>query len=271
MGVVKNPAALGAMEVLERLAYRSMSAGVALSPGIREGMRAKSASSKPVAMIPNGCDLDLFRPPVRGEKESPPFSIPEDGLRCIFMGAHGIANGLDAVLDAASVLKARGSDHIHFLFVGDGMLKPRLQARTAREGLTNCRFYDPLPKTRLAGLLRHMDVGLMILDNVPAFYYGTSPNKFFDYIASGLPVLNNYPGWLADMIAENRCGKAVPPASPAAFADALEELAADPAGRREMGRNSRSLAERRFDRRVLADELTRFLEGLVWQECSVPE
>ena len=54
-----------------------------------------------------------------------------------------------------------------------------------------------MPKTELNKLVASADVGLMVLANVPAFYYGTSPNKFFDYISSGLPVLNNYPGWLA--------------------------------------------------------------------------
>ena len=53
----------------------------------------------------------------------------------------------------------------------------------------------------------------------PAFYYGTSPNKFFDYISSGLAVLNNYPGWLADMIQENKLGIVVPPKDANAFAE----------------------------------------------------
>ena len=56
---------------------------------------------------------------------------------------------------------------------------------------------------------QNVDIGLMILENIPAFYYGTSPNKFFDYISLGLPVLNNYPGWLVEMISENNCGIAV--------------------------------------------------------------
>ena len=76
----------------------------------------------------------------------------------------------------------------------------------------------------------------MILANIPAFYYCTSPNKFFDYISSGLPVLNNYPGWLAEMIKEHQCGIAVPPGDPVAFADALIHLADSPGLRRFMGR-----------------------------------
>lgn len=102
----------------------------------------------------------------------------------------------------------------------------------------------------------------MILDNVPAFYHGTSPNKFFDYISSGLPVLNNYPGWLADLIVETECGIAVPPEKPAAFAEALIYLADNPAVRERMGRNSRKLAEAQFSRDELADRLVSILEAV---------
>lgn len=85
-------------------------------------------------------------------------------------------------------------------FIGDGKMKPHLMDRVKREKLDSCRFYDPMPKKELNTIVASADVGLMVLANVPAFYYGTSPNKFFDYISSGLAVLNNYPGWLADMI-----------------------------------------------------------------------
>lgn len=187
MGVVSNPVVLLGMGILEQLSYAAMHAGVALSPGIRKGMLKGAGARKKVAMIPNGCDLEIFKPcPVPG--------VPQKGLRCIFIGAHGIANGLDAVLDAAGVLKEKGRTDISLLFVGDGKLRPHLKQRAVDEGLENCIFLDPIPKTRVSELLQQVDVGMMILDNVPAFYYGTSPNKFFDYIAGGLPVLNNYPG-----------------------------------------------------------------------------
>jgi glycosyltransferase involved in cell wall biosynthesis len=100
----------------------------------------------------------------------------------------------------------------------------------------------------------------MILANVPAFYQGTSPNKFFDYIASGLPVVNNYPGWLAEMISTHQCGLVVPPGESSAFCDALVRLADDPNARCEWGKNSRLLAEKKFDRTVLAAYFVAVLE-----------
>jgi len=98
------------------------------------------------------------------------------------------------------------------------------------------------------------------LADVPAFYYGTSPNKFFDYLSAGLPVVNNYPGWLADLIQEHQCGLAVPPRNPTALADALCQLADDPARRREFGRNARRLAETTFARELLTKLFVNWLE-----------
>jgi len=171
-----------------------------------------------------------------------------------------MANGLDAVLDAALVLKKRGNTRIRLVFIGDGKLKPELVARADREGLDNCLFLAPVNKRKLTAYLRGADAGLMILANVPAFYYGTSPNKFFDYIAIGLPVINNYPGWLAEMITRSECGIAVEPDNPEAFADALEKMAANPSLVNEMGLRARELAVSEFDREKLGDRFVDFLE-----------
>ena len=139
--------------------------------------------------------------------------------------------------------------------------KPELQARCAAEGIDNIVFKDPMPKTELDKLMAGVDVGLMILANVPAFYYGTSPNKFFDYISMGLPVLNNYPGWLAAMIEEERIGVAVAPESPASFAEGLIFLAENPSERVQMARRARAFAAREFDREQLTERFVDELES----------
>ena len=257
---LKNPFLLGAMSLLEWASYRTADAAIGLSPGIVEGIGRRSAAGLPVAMVPNGCDLDLFHPSRRAPLDLP--GVNRGDFVAGFTGAHGVANGLDAVLDAASVLKKQGHSHVKLVLIGDGKEKDRLVARAKAEGLDNCVFLPPVPKKDIARVTASFDCGLMILKNVPAFYYGTSPNKFFDYISSGIPVLNNYPGWLADMIRAHDCGIAVPPADPGAFADALVRLAGlSDDERRAMGLRGRALAEAEFSRERLSDVFVDRLEA----------
>lgn len=159
-------------------------------------------------------------------------------MLAIFTGTHGNANGLESVVNAAAVLKDRGRDDVRIALVGQGREKPKLVADAKERGLNNVLFVDPVPKTKLTGLMAGADLGLQVLRNVPAFYFGTPPNKFFGYISAGLPVLNKYPGWLAGFIGEYDCGFAVPPDDPSAFAEALIEAAEHRDALRQKGVNA---------------------------------
>lgn len=251
MGVIRNSLVLWAMGVLEWASYRSANALVGLSPGIVDGIMHRGVPRENIALVPNGCDMALFAGNVEPWR---PAGISETDLMAVFAGTHGMANGLDAVLNAAAELKRRGRNDIKLLLIGSGKLKPALVARAKAENLHNVVFHEPVNKARLAGLMASTDIGLQVLANVPAFYYGTSPNKFFDYIAAGLPVLNNYPGWLAELIGQHHCGFAVPPDDPVAFATALELAAGDRPALKGMGKRGRALALKQFSRDELADE-----------------
>ena len=257
MGVIRNPFALRAMSILEWSSYRSAHRLIGLSPGIVEGIARQGVAKERIKMIPNGCDLDIFMKPAAPWR---PDGVAAGDLMAIFAGTQGVANGLDAVLGAAAELKRRKRIDIKLVLIGDGKLKPALQARADAEGLNNVIFHSPVPKPRLAGLMAEADIGMQILANVPAFFFGTSPNKFFDYIAAGLPVLNNYPGWLADIIKETGCGYAIEPENPAAFADALIDAADHRDKLRKMGEHARKLAGERFDRAKLAEMFVEWLE-----------
>jgi glycosyltransferase involved in cell wall biosynthesis len=265
MGVVKNPIVLWLMGWLEKRAYRASKACIGLAPGIAEGIARHIPMAK-VAMIPNGCDLEFFDPNINEPWR--PETIPQEDFVAIFAGTHGRANGLDAVLNAAACLKKRGRKDIRLLLVGDGKTKDNLIARAKNEGLDNVVFHGNVSKERVPGLLRGANVGMQILANVPAFYYGTSPNKFFDYLAAGIPVLNNYPGWVADLIESHQCGKAICPDDPEGFADALCYLADHRELCDSMGQASRDLAMKLFDRDKLSDQFVAVLEGACPQTAA---
>jgi len=260
MGVIKNPLILKLMSLLEWASYHSAHRCIGLSPGIVDGIAKRGKKRNTITMVPNGCDLDIFGNVKDGWR---PNGIDKSDFLAIFTGTHGMANGLDSALDAAKELKNRDRKDIKLLFVGSGKLKAGMEERAKTEQLDNVVFHSPVNKEKLARLMAGADVGMQLLANVPAFYYGTSPNKFFDYISAGLPVLNNYPGWLADMINENECGIAVPPEDPIAFADALERLASDRPTAKAMGAMASEIAKMSFNRTDLANKWVDWVEGAV--------
>lgn len=257
MGVIRNPVIVLSLRVLEWMAYFSAHGVVGLSPGILKGIQKRSSLKKPTIMVPNGSDLSLFVPGERQESG-------KQQTTAVFTGAHGLANGLDAVLDAALELISR--DDVSIRLIGDGSQKKRLEQRAKDEGIANCEFKHPIPKTDLAKMLSKADMGLMILADVPAFYEGTSPNKFFDYLSAGLPVVVNYPGWVADIVSKERCGIPVPPDDPRALAKAISDLADDPELRMKIGKRAREVAEAYFDRDQQADRLIKFV-----LKCAKPD
>jgi len=258
MGVIKNPLILWSMNVLEWITYKSAHRLIGLAPGIVEGISQRGISKKNIALIPNGCDLDIFF-----DNPSPwrPKPIKPNDFIAIFAGTHGVANGLDALLDVAEELKKRKRKDIKILLVGQGKLKAALQRRANRDNLRNIIFYDSIDKFRLAGLLSASDLGIQCLADVSAFYYGTSPNKFFDYIAAGLPVLNNYPGWISEIIIKHQCGFSIKPNNPILFADILEWAADNKLELGFMRKNSRKLARTQFNRDLLSSQWVEWVEG----------
>ncbi|WP_085299954.1 glycosyltransferase family 4 protein [Cognaticolwellia mytili] len=251
MGVIKNPFILAMLSGLEWLAYKSANHHIGLSPGITQGIKRHLKTSQNVSTIPNGCDLDIF---TTEQLPWQPAGISDTDFLAIFSGTHGMANDLNNVLNTAKILKEKQVTNIKILLIGQGKLKAQLEKRAQQEDLEHVIFHDPVDKAKLAQLMKRADLGLQVLANIPAFYYGTSPNKFFDYLAAGLPVLNNYPGWVADLINENHCGIAVPPNSPEDFAQALIFLASQPAQLEKMSINAKLLAQTTFDRKLLAQD-----------------
>ena len=126
-------------------------------------------------MVPNGCDLELFE--AGKAKAWRPEGVAESDLLAVFNGTHGQANGLDA----AAELKIRERAGIKQVLVGNGKLKPELMARKEAAGLNNVVFLDQIPNHKISSLLAGANIGIQCLANLPTFYYGNSPNKFFGY------------------------------------------------------------------------------------------
>src|SRR5262249_27295735 len=238
--------------------YRAADAIVALSPGMKEGIVRNGVAAEKVTVISNGCDLELFRPDVDGSAGRGRLKLG-DGFVALYFGAMGRANGLAYVVDASRILREGGERRIAIVLHGAGGERGRLQARAAAEGLDNVVFSDVVPdKAAVAEIVAAADVCLTIYSSTTR-ETGWSPNKMFDALAAGRPVVINVPGWLRETIESNGCGRFVDRRRPESLAGALVEMSTNKVACIEMGRAARRLAEREFDRAILAARLERVL------------
>jgi glycosyltransferase involved in cell wall biosynthesis len=201
---------------LEKFLYREAERLVIMAEGSRDAITRCGIDDQKIVYIPNGADPSDFLPSANRETLRARYGFT--GFTAVYAGAHGPANGLELLLDAAAAIQ---EEEVEIVLVGDGVAKPGLVARAHESGLRNVRFMDPVPKAHIPDLLFAADVGLHVLADVELFRYGVSPNKVFDYMAAGLPVLTNCPGLISDLVEAAECGIAV---SPRDLRDGIEEM-----------------------------------------------
>lgn len=242
--------------LLRRIAdhlYARAEAIIVLARGSRDYLAGRGVDEAKIHYVPNGVDPDWF-------SDNEPSS--GESFTCVYAGAHGPANGLNAVLDAAELL--RNEPGIRFVLVGDGPAKTELLADATRRDLRNVEFRASIPRSSVPELFREADAGLMVLRDSPLFRFGVSPNKLFDYLAARLPVVSNVPGEVADMLRASGAGVQASEAGGAGLARAVLRLRELPESeRRRMGRSGREWVEREHGRATLGARLHEQLKQLL--------
>ena len=267
LGALKNPLVIAWMRWMEKKIYRGAKEVVALSPGMREGVISTGAiAPERVAMIPNASDIGLFRPDLDRAFGRERLNLG-DRIAAIYFGGMGLAHNLEYAIDAAKILADRGRKDIVVVLHGGGGRKAAHEQQVKDLGLDNVIFSDPVPdKEIVAKLVAGCDICMTIYRASKEVTW--SPNKMFDALAAGRPILINVPGWLGETIESNGCGYSVDSENPAALADKLEKLADDPELRAEMGKRSREVAERDFSREKLADQLAAVLQRAIDESAT---
>ena len=259
VGALKNPLIIWWLRRMAKKIYAAANHIIALSPGMKDSIVRIGVPENQVTVIPNCCDLDLFRPELNGEDSRKRLGLG-NRFAAVYFGAMGFANGLEYVIEAARILSERGRDQIVIVLHGDGGKKLELKKMVGDYKLTNVVFSDLVPdKAEVARIIAGCNACLVIYRATKEHTW--SPNKMFDALAAGKPVLINVSGWLGETIENNNCGKCVDSCRPETLADALEELADNPQMCREMGLNARSLAEQKFARAKLAEHLETVLSS----------
>ena len=265
VGVLKNPLLIRMSLWLERFLYRHADQVMVNSPGYVAHVTGRGA--RHVELVPNGADPDMFDPLGQGSDFRSANHL-ENKFVILYAGAHGMSNDLGVVLDAARILQNNPLPaEVVVTFLGDGKEKPALQKQAADMQLANVLFLPPLPKTGMSDALAGADAGLAILKPIEE-YKTTYPNKVFDYMAAGKPVILAIDGVIREVVETAGCGIFAQPGDPAAMAQAIQSLAADRARSREMGLIGRKYLEEHFDRSALAARLVDIMENMVTRKLK---
>ncbi|HZL86657.1 MAG TPA: glycosyltransferase family 4 protein [Candidatus Krumholzibacteria bacterium] len=257
LGFIRHRMLIAFLRWFECLVYRRSTRIVALSPGMRDGVLATGVAAGKIDTIPNCSDLDRFTPGPVDKR-----AVPELDLAGAFVVTHagsmGLANGLDILLDAAAEAQRAGWTDVRFLVLGEGAEAVNLRVRAAARGLDNVVFAGSVPSAQVGRYLQASDVCLVLFHAVPVL--GTnSPNKLFDALAAGRPIIVNTAGWMRELVQQQGCGLAAEPGSGESLARQIGVLRQDAELRGIMGSKARLLAEREFDRAILAQRFERSL------------
>jgi glycosyltransferase involved in cell wall biosynthesis len=224
-----------------------------------EGIRKIVGEQKPIVIVPNSCDTELFHPDINGSRVR-----REKGwgnkLVLLYFGALGKANGLGFIVDAAERLKT--NPDIHFVLVGDGDEKAAIVKRVEHLGLDNIEMLDSIPKGRLPEFVAACDIAMVIFANYPILEHN-SANKFFDSLSAGKPVLLNYSGWQRELIEKHEVGFGCRLCDVDEFVEKVRYLSYHRDKLSHMGRQARVLAETQFGRDDAANLLEGILSGLI--------
>lgn len=252
MGLIKNSMVIKLLYAFESLCYKSSHTIIGLSPGIQQNIQARFPACR-VVSVTNAANLDLF-----SNRLSPPPNL-EAGSYAIYFGNIGETNHSGYLLDAAAILLNQGRIDIQVVFIGEGQSKKELRERVAREGLTNVSFLNLMPKSAVVSYVQHALVSVVPFKPIPVFDT-MSPNKLFESMAAGVPVIQTTQGWIKDLIDAYQLGFTVNGHDPKALADKLMFLKDNPHLAQEMGKRARQVAEKFFDKDYLADKMLDILK-----------
>ncbi|WP_437974625.1 glycosyltransferase family 4 protein [Sorangium sp. So ce295] len=253
----------GLTRVEEHL-YEASDGIVVVTQSFRERLIQRGVPADKIDVIRNGVDLGRFTPASRDTplREKLGFG---DRLVVAYVGTHGMAHGLSAVLDVASGLRAR--DDIRFLFVGEGAERASLEARARELGLSNVTFLGALPRDAVTEVYATADICLVPLRKTELFQT-VIPSKIFEILAMERPIVISVDGEARSIVEEASAGVFAPPEDVQAMTRAIVELASDPERRRRMGSAGRAYVMRSFERDMLAREYVDVLERVLCRSRS---
>jgi len=261
VGAVRNRLLIRFLSALERFAYRKCDHIVPVTEAFRRDIVGKGIAPEKISVVRNGVDFSLFTGHSDAQHLRARLGL-EGKFVVSYVGTHGMAHGLETVLDAATQL--RGHANIAFLLVGDGAERQRLLGLRDQLALNNVTMLEQQPKELMPQIWALADASLVLLRKLPLFET-VIPSKIFESMAMGRPIILGVRGEAREIVEEGRAGLVIEPESSASLCAAVLKLADNPALAHQLGANGQRYVTAHFDRRALARRFEGVLKSLPTQ------
>ena len=259
IGAIKNKFIIWFLRKFEKCIYDKSEHVIALSPGMKDGVIETGTPVDKVSMIPNMSKPDKFYPHEPNKEIVNKFGLDLTKFNVIHFGAMGRANGLEYIIEAAKILKERGENDIHFLFLGYGNTEPKLKALKEQYDLKNVSFHGNHKLDVVSEVVNCCDASITTFLNLPILKTN-SPNKLFDSLSAGKPIIVNSAGWTKDIVEQQDCGFYVDPDKPSDLAEKLVLYKDEKDTLERWGKSARRLSEKVYDKNLLSAQVADILE-----------
>ena len=244
------------MYYYEKFAYKNYDKVISLLPTAREHYEKQGMSRDKFVYLPNGIDVKNIKS--KSISEEILEQIPKEKFIIAYSGTVGIANNLDYLIDVANLL--RDNRDIHFIILGQGGEKIRLQNRIKELKLDNFTFLNPIAKEQVGAFLEYIDVAFISLLPEKLFRFGVSPNKVFDYMYAKKPII-----WAIEagnnLVQEANCGISVLLNSPKLLKESILELTQlSSESLKKLGENGYNFVTKKHSYKKLSEELIKVIE-----------
>lgn len=256
---ITNPVVVWALRLLEKMSYHKAEHVIALSPGMKDGVMKVGTKDGDCTMVPNMSKPDKFFPREPNMDIVKQFDIKLDKFNLIHFGAMGFDNYNEYIVEAAKLAQEQGKDKLNFILLGDGSTVPTIKKMISDYGLKNIQYLGNHKMNVVSDIVNCCSACIVSFRNIPILATN-SPNKMFDSLSAGKPIIVNSAGWTKDLVEEENCGCFVNPEKPQDLVDALEDMANSPEKCKTWGENSRRLSVEKFDKSILSAKVADVLD-----------
>lgn len=260
LGYITNPLLIRMLTRMEKMIYNGASEIIALSPAMKTMIVSKGVDAEKITVVENVANNDLV---AKIEVEPCVDESLQQWIANRFVVVHpgtmGEVNGLQHLLSVAAHVKKDA--HIGFLLIGEGSEKAALQEQVTAMQLDNVKIVDSMPKEAVFSVMKQCDIGAMSVKD-ERILWDNSANKFFDFLAVGLPVVLNYKGWQHEVLQESGAGRGFLYHDIAGYCEFLQDAAGDEQGYRQAKIASKSLSKR-YDVTLLSERVASLLEEMM--------